>query len=351
MGHLLSGEADFGASTSPNPSRFPLVSFSTAMIYPFVAFSVGPPQITYSWKAIYWPFTSELWLSIGLSLILIIFSFKMFQKVTAEQTNSLLYRHLVEYLSFTLIGQGLPYPKAHSARIMLCAWLFATLIFSALYLSKLVGFLAFPIYQMQPRTFKELVESDFLWGFDKAGGNMFAHFKTSSNPVFQKIIEGKQPEKEAIDCYSTAIKTQFACITWAGAANYIAYKNLTLSHGKSPLVFGDDITLSIPTGITFPRRTLHRLNFDRIIGTLRDSGQIDQWIVKNLEYVRREKVHWQRKMNMVVDDDNGESGPDLLSLSNLLGVFYFYIVGHVAAVLILAVEFFKNRSKIQSKAV
>ncbi|CAL8103837.1 unnamed protein product [Orchesella dallaii] len=341
MGQLLNGQADFGASTSPNPSRFPLTSYSTAMIYPFVSFTIGLPKLTYSWKAIYWPFTPELWLSIIVSLIVVICTFKLLQIIWKRDNDGdfPFYRHLVVHLSFTLIGNGLPYPKGDVARIILGVWLLTTLIFNTLYVSKIVELLAFPIYEKQPTTFKELVESsDFSWGFDKAGGNMFQHFKTSSNPVFQKIIEKKQSEKEAIDCYKSAINSKFACITWAGAANYIAYKNLSMIHGKSPLIFSDDITLSIPTGITFPLRTLHRLNFDKNIGRLRDSGQIDKWIEQDLVDVRRDKLHWEHKEKIVSDDKVEDSGPVLLSLSNLLGIFGLYFVGQSCALVLLIVE-------------
>ncbi|CAL8103757.1 unnamed protein product [Orchesella dallaii] len=343
VGDVLYGLADFGTSTSPNPARFPLISYTTAMIYPFVSFIIGPPKITYSWKAIYWPFTPDMWIAILISLCLIVIVFKVFQKVWKENADLRFYRHLVEYLSYTLIGQGLEYPSANSSRQLLAAWLFAALIFNTLYVSKIVGLLAFPIYQQQPKTFQQLVESDLSWGFDKSGGNLFAHFKSSSNPIFHKIFEKKEPEKDAIDCFNGAIKENFACVTWAGAANYVAYKNLTFSHGKSPLVFAEDITLFVTCGIAFPRRTLHRDNFDNIIGTLRDSGQVDKWIEKDLENLRQEKVHWQKRMNMTVDDVSGDNGPDLLSLSNLLGVFYFYIVGHVAAILFLVVEMVKKK--------
>ncbi|CAL8104288.1 unnamed protein product [Orchesella dallaii] len=343
VGDVLYDLADFGTSSTPNAARFPLVTFATAMTYPFVSFIIGPPKITYSWKAIYWPFTPDLWFAIWLSLCFILIVFKLFQKIRKEKTDLRLYRHLVEYLSSALIGQGLEYPTTNSSRQLLAAWLFPALIINTLYVSKIVGLLAFPIYQQQPRTFEQLVKSGFSWGFDKSGGNLFAHFKSSSNPVFHQIFEKKENEKDAIDCFNLAIKKDFACITWTGVANYVAYKNLTFSHGKNPLVFTDDITLFVACGITFPRRTLHKNNFDNVIGRLRDSGQIDKWVQEDLENLRKEKHHWQLKMNMSVEDVGGDDGPDLLSLSNLLGVFYFYIGGHVAAIFLLVGEMLRKR--------
>lgn len=334
VGDVLYGLADFGTSTSPNAARFPLISFTSAVVYPFVSFMLGPPRVTYSWKAIYMPFAPHLWLAVILSLIIIIVTFKL-MKITQKTECALMYKHLVENISFTLIGQGLPYPYSHSARLLLAIWLLAAMILNTLYVSKIVGLLAFPMYQVQPKTFKDLVQApDYSWGFDHSGGNLFAHFKSSSNPVFQQIFEKMEGEKDAVNCFNAALDRNFACITWAGVADYIAYRNLTMRHGRSPLNFADDITLFVACGLAMPSKTVLKANFDNVLGTVRDSGQNDKWLREDLENLRRNKVHWEKSLDNKVGGENAENeddGPDLLGLRNLLGVFYFYVVGHVLA--------------------
>ncbi|CAL8135164.1 unnamed protein product [Orchesella dallaii] len=353
MGDMLYDVADFGASSSNNYGRYPLVSFTNAIVYIYISFFMGPPRISYTWKAIYWPFTPELWFSVVMSLLVVLLTFKLMQLENnpVKETSLLFRRHLVEYISFTLIGQGLEYPNGISARLLLTVWLFSALIINTLYVSMIVGLLAFPLYQQQPMTFKELVQSgDFSWGFDMSRGSLFAHFKTSSNPTFREIFEQKEAERESEECLKQAMQRNFACVTWDGVAKYIAFRNLSLIHGKSPLVYANEITLFVASGLAVPRRNVYKANFHWILGTLHDTGHSEKWEKDDMETLRKNKVHWEQSMNITKESE--DDGPDLLSLSNLLGVFYCYFVGHVAALLMFLMEFVKySRSRRKEKGL
>lgn len=342
---MVYDRADFGTAASANPERYQIVSFTNFPIsYIYVTFMMGPPRKTYTWKAVYWPFAWDLWLAVVCSIYLVVLIFKLMDKLLSDQRGQSIYRHLFENISFALLGQGYDCsdPGPHAARFLLAVWLFATIIINTLYVSQVVGLLAFPLYQVQPFTFKALVESGFEFGFDRSGGSLFAHFKHSKNPIFHEIFERRLPEQDAIDCFNLAVEKNFACITWSGVADYTAYRNMTLKHGKSPLVFADEKTQFIPSGIMLPLRSLFRDNFNSKLGMLTDSGQDEKWLQMDYQNLRKAKVKWQHSMGMKADDEV-EDEQDLLSLSNLLGIFYIYIVGHILSMLLFGWEQVKAR--------
>ncbi len=254
------------------------------------------------------------------------------QTKCVRKTN-LFYAHLLEYISFTLVCQSVSWPYSHASRLLLAIWLLAAMILNTLYVSQVVGLLAFPIYESQPKTFKQLVNAPhFSWGFDHSGGNLFEHFRTSSNPVFQKIFANKEAAKDAIDCFQSSLDKNFACVTWAGVADYVTYKNLSLRHGKSPLKFADDITLFVPCGLAMPRGSILKERFDGFLGILRDSGQGSKWVTEDLETVRKNKLAWEKRLT-AKEKREEDDGPVLLGLRNLLGIFYLYIVGIVSSLI------------------
>lgn len=102
-----------------------------------------------------------------------------------------------------------------SPKLMLVVWLLTAIIFNTLYVSEIVALLVFSVYQGQPRTFKQLLESHgFSWRFDHSEGNLFAHFKSSSNPVFQQVFAKMGNESD------TTLTKNFACITWTGVSDF-----------------------------------------------------------------------------------------------------------------------------------
>lgn len=216
---------------------------------------------------------------------------------------------------------------------------------NTLYVAKIVGLLAFPVLQLQPKSFKELVDYDtyhYSFGFESSGGNLFAHFESSSNPVMKKVYQQRQPSKEAVNCFTTALESNFACIAWRGTADYIAYRNLSLVGRKSPLIAADDDkTLFVPLGFVLQRRSILTASFNRFMNMILISGLESRWTAEDLEELDSEKVKWRQMSNSGFTENKEESLDDLLSLNNLLGVIYMFIIGNVLALFTFAVELHK----------
>ncbi|CAL8103754.1 unnamed protein product [Orchesella dallaii] len=354
MGDLYSNKADLGVGCVYSLSRYPFASFSGGIRYVWLTFMVGQPKQSYSWKVMFWPFRFHLWISILVSLLSIIVVFKLISRYENLMSKSgKKFPLTAEHLTFTLVGNNVPYPEAPVARFLLVVWLFASLIINTLYVSKLVGLLVFPVKHVQPKTFKELVDKPnfhFRYGLDSSKGAMYGYFKESTNPTIQKVFEEREPSKPIIECLQQAVKENFACISWRGNAEYIAYKNLSLIQGKSPLIAADeDKIMIVPLGLSFPKNSVLLPNINKFIGLLFDSGQGSKWTMDDLEELQRNKVQWQKEVmsnnrKKGWKDERGnyrqrKSGVSL-STRHLHGPFYMYVVGKCGAFLAFMGETF-----------
>lgn len=353
IGDISSGRADIGVSTTYSPSRYKVVTFTRAFEYIWVTFMIGQPKKSYSWEAIMWPFQTTLWISILISLLAIILTFKVISRwEDLVMRKQIKFEFTVMQIVFTLLGKELPYPTSPSARIILSFWLLSALVINTLYVAKIVELLAFPVFQAQPKSFKELIDPSYHYkfGFDLSGGALYNHFESSSNPVLRKVFEDLSPPKEAVNCFTSALESNFACISWRGTADYIAYRNLSLVYGKSPLnAADDDKTLFVPQGLVLQRNSILKPNFNRYVEMLMDSGQAIKWTMDDLKELNKEKICWQKTM----DNSNGESllsnseenneKEKMLSLYNLLGVIYVYFIGNSAGVFAFVAEILRRK--------
>lgn len=225
IGQLMSGEADLALTTSANHARFLVIGFSTAAFYAWVSFTVGQPRQHYSWKAIFWSFSKELWLAIISSLLAVIIIFKLFEKYELQyapyyqRRNVSPQKNLVTEVTFILIGRNAQWKSESThSRVLLCTWILCSLVINSLYNSKIVGLLAQPIYENPPRTFEDLAESKYSVGMDIAGGSLYAYFQTSSSPIFQKMFRKFERPKETVNCFAETTHRDFACVTWGGVS-------------------------------------------------------------------------------------------------------------------------------------
>ncbi|CAL8103751.1 unnamed protein product [Orchesella dallaii] len=353
VGDILKGDADLGTSTSYNFVRYPLLGFTRGSRYIWVTFTLGQPTSYYTWEAMFWPFSLELWISTFFSLATVTLIFRLLERFDSVSVGKYEQNHLSTLrISFTLVGKDIPsYPKANPARVLLCFWQFSCVVLSTAYVSKIVGLLAFPVLEAQPSNFKELVDPNFRygWGMDLSGGNLYAHFESSTNLVLRKVFRGLEPPKTAVDCYGEAMRRKFACISWRGTADYVAFKNLTLIKGKSPLISVDrDKTLFLPLGFAMRRNSILMPNFNKVIQLLVDSGQGSKWIEEDLAGVLKESVNWRKDGNLH-QGRSREENSELLTLNHLMGVFFMFIFGNGFAILCFSVEFLNTVIKCVSK--
>lgn len=81
-----------------------------------------------------------------------------------------------------------------------------------------------------------------------------------------------------------------------------------------------------------PRNAVFKPNFDKTISMIYDTGHGNRWIMDDLEELQRKLLRWQREELNKTVVRYGDNGPVMLKLSNILGVFYIFGVGHSIAV-------------------
>lgn len=336
IGQLISGEADLSLTTSPNRARYRAIGFSTAAFYAYVSFTVGQPKISYSWNVAFQPFTWGLWLVVIVSTVVVTLVFKMFKVyeatlTTTSKVNSF-YKNLGYQMTFVLIGQNVGRPGATFSRFLLIIWLFGGLIINSLYNSKIVAMLAIPVYNSVPKTFEELSASGYQWGMDIAGGSLYAYFQSSTSPTFQKMFRGLEKPKETVNCFQVATQTKFACITWAGVADYISWRNFTVVGGRTPFVRSQEVVNFIIAGLAMKRNAVFKPNFDKTISILYDTGHWDKATKLDLEKLQDEYFTWQRDiLNKPVKRYSDDKDVSPIKFLNIFGVLCIFLFGNIMA--------------------
>ncbi|CAG7786349.1 unnamed protein product [Allacma fusca] len=310
---------------------------------------MGKPKHIYSWKAIFWPFTNQLWFGTIFSAVLVIIVYKFLAwKEKCYEINwspDIFRRHIAESICMTLVEQDIIYPIAVPSRMLSCVWLFAALIFTTAYRSKVVNLMTFPLLQTLPKTFQELTESNFQWGLESAaiGGAAHQHFRTSSNPVNRKISEKMSLERNSQKCFTQGITKNFACITWSTQGEYILHRNFTNNFNRNPLVMSEDLSAIVGSGIAYRKRALFKSNFDRVIGFIREMGMADKWKWMDYDKEREDHLKWLKAGNKL-DGTNSETDVEGQSrgliMDKLNGPFYILGVGLLIALLKFLVELF-----------
>lgn len=335
IGDVFYGKADMGMCTSYSYYRYPLVGFTKGTMYIWGTFFMGPPKPFVSWKAILSPFSRDMWIGIIISLGGVLGIFHLIQMNKPESHLSAM------TITFVLVGQGIQYPKSFAGRLLICTWLFCSLVLSTLYVSKIVGNLAFPELEVQPRNFMELADPKFnyKWGMNLKGGNLYAHFQTSPSSILHKIFMEKEPPKSSEACLNAATERKFACITYKKLGDYYIYKNFTVRNAKSlPTAADQDKLLFVPLGFAVKKNSILLPNFDKVLGSLIEGGHGEKLHQNELEGVQKRKIQWEEatgKPQRPLDD----SEENLLALNNLLGVFYMLICGSALSIVLFSFEY------------
>ncbi|CAL8110776.1 unnamed protein product [Orchesella dallaii] len=366
VGDVLSGRAELAQTTGQVYFRNLVVGFSSAIVYEWLIFTTGEPLPSYSWKAVYWPFTRNLWLAVLGSLFVSLFSLKCLLHWNCTYSKATTCSHYGafkkagNYLLQTFLEQDatpkdLEIPTKSSTRVFLSFWLFFSLLITTSYRSKLVSFLAFPMVEEPPKTFSELAQSHhFEMALQYLRGAAHYLLRTSPNPVFQTIFKRMELEENDAKCFQRVIGKPFACISWDSVADFVTHKNLSDKYGKAPLVKAPDTTTFIAVGLIYPKRSVFRLKFDKVIATSHALGLVNKWKELDYEFIRYERRQWEKAENktQVVYEDTTSA---VLTMKQLSGTFFLLLVGTLVAVIAMVCEtilgkvVFKNYQNLKQR--
>ena len=160
---------------------------------------------------------------------------------------------------------------------LLFLWLFSSMTLVTFYKSDLIAYLTLPEIEEIPRTFKELAENpSYTIQFMYLNGWAASFFNHTRNPLYKKLRERFIWQKDKLKCLETAAISQpkTVCIAYDIVSEPIKAKNMTLRRGFDPHQHSNDNSLSIPTNMGFTKGSRFVRSFSRIIGHLRDTGNI-----------------------------------------------------------------------------
>lgn len=350
VGDLLSRNADLGQAAGQTLSRNEVIEYSFPITYEWLTFTTGVPKPFYSWKAVYRPLSIQVWILLFLSGIFMAAGFLIFLKHQPPNSKQLEKKLVAEFMFRSLVEQGdnILFSPSISVTLKLLSlfWLLFVLVLLTAYKSKLVSFLAFPNVDVPPDTFDALSKSSFKIVLQYTGAAVML-FKTSSNPTYVKIFNRMTTEKSDVKCFEEAINSKAACISWANIVDYVSYKNLSDSHGQTPLVKAPAAAYFLLGGILMRKKSTYRVEISNYIMQAMDSGLLNKWKKLDEEFVSAERKFWRRKSNATMHNSYATSGvSDVLTMKHLSGSFLILACGIVVAICVFAKELYiRHRGK------
>ncbi|XP_035707968.1 glutamate receptor ionotropic, kainate 4-like [Folsomia candida] len=195
-----------------------------------------------------------------------------------------------------------------------------------LYGSKMVGFLAFPLYESLPQTYHDLAYSNFSIGFVKDGDSALDMFKGSKHHVYVKITKKMDIiPRDTLQCVERILsQTRYACIAYTNSMEYIKMKNFTSSEARK-LIRARESTYDIFVGLVLPGGSIFREGFDRMVALTRSFHFAEVWKIFDLhDNVYLPKRAWWLETNHTekLTPTSKTEGNDDLTLKHISGAFY-----------------------------
>ncbi|CAL8093028.1 unnamed protein product [Orchesella dallaii] len=332
-GDIFYGKADCSFIVGEIYSRHKFLGWSSSISYEWIIFMTHTPRLSYSPKAVFWPFTPLMWLLFFVSLFVVTLSLKVVSAVGMDPvTEGVEWGHtkMFGYIFSTFMEQDSKCPlKSSSIRVLCVFWLLFAMVTATAYRGKLVSLIGFPVDTWVPTTFEELANSNFKVALNVVGkaGAAYVLIASSTSPVFKTLFSRMELIPDAEVCLARAMNENLGCIIWKGIGDYAIVKNLTDKNGHVPLQDSNQIALFIGDGLVHERRAIFGEHLDRTIQAVVQMGLTIKWFQLDQEFIKKDRKAWERSTNtshFVYDQDDG---PKKLVLSQFGGVYLLCLCG------------------------
>jgi hypothetical protein len=343
MSDILGGDADIGMCTAETYERSLDVGFPPAVVTERVSFVSRPPQRVFEWKAIFWPFRPFVWASllfvIFVSVIMVRLSYYILSTPENKRWKS---DQVFEFICKVLLGNCRQYPKKlpKTIKIYIVVWLLCGSIVTTAYLSKLIGFLTFPVLEKIPQNAEELVDSDFKWGLTYFGGAAYSIIKSSRVKSYEKIFIKMELNTDIIKCLTRTIDSKYICLSYEIIPKFYLNRRIDLQAGDGPFVVQRNSFLFLPVGIAMEKRAVFGPNLEKAIRSFDAAGLIPFWERMDFRQVRKVILDQEMKKHEKIKKDTLQAAEtQALTWRHIYGAFTVFVSGIVLAVIIFASEF------------
>jgi hypothetical protein len=375
VNEILSGNADFATCVGQTFRRHTVAEFSPTVFYEPIALITGHPNKEFVWYAIFWPLSPTVWAMIGvsssLSVLVIFFLVKNHRDSIIKTTDKPFTWKMdktMEYIGQSFLGQfdALP-PQSQEIppkiRIFLIVWLFFSFLVSTFYLSILVGFLTFPVYEKIPETGEELAANpDFKVGITYIGGAFSTFLRTSKSPMMMSLAN-RMELNSGFDCIRSTISEKKVCLGYEIIAQaFINTEGLLSPEGKfqkPPVQIHKQYLLSFSAGFLMEKRSVIVPNFSATVNAALSAGFVAEWERQDLRNKRLQTISNVKnnldKKPSSREKSVEEEGGSLLTFKHLKGAFLILLGGLTLSSVCMTLEFFswgwKERQKLRFKSV
>ncbi|CAG7828176.1 unnamed protein product, partial [Allacma fusca] len=338
MGDIMNSISEAGVLAGLSLSRYPYVDFSYFYAYLHLVLSHGPAPKIYTWKALLWPFSLNLWNCIIVHTVLAITFLLILGKfLEPHQAKKYLfwgYGNIISYIlsSFIFRSVKIPVSAGKSTKAFCIFWSLCVLTIVTIYLSKMFSLFVSPRREVSPTNLGELANSSYDIGMTYFGGLLFHTFKNNPNMAYKKIFSRWSPLVPN-ECLRQGFKPKFACLSYN--TDFDVMMSGLGGDADHALVYKRLSVFEIPLGVPLEKNSIYTPGFNAVIGSALECGLFKRWVIETGNGDRIAKTG-------IITDKNTLPGVErdvvVLNLLHLKGAFTALVCGFGAALVVFAFE-------------
>jgi len=341
ISEVLNGEVDIGMCTAETYSRSFSVGFTPAVIVEPVVFVSGPPHKIFAWKAIFWPFSSEVWSFLAgiilVSVLMMRFSYAILKTPKEKRWAS---NKALGFILGILLGNTgrTPTYAPLTIKFYVVIWLLSGSIITTAYLSKLIGFLTFPQLEKVPETAEELVESKYKWGLTYLGGALYSLIKGTKIKAYENLVSKMELRSDTLGCLQQTLDSKYICISYEIITQF--YMKGRTDIKQNPFTYPNYPFVTIPVGIVMEKRAVFGPSLKAAVRSSDAAGLNSFWEEHDVREVRQAvvKLAANPKPDLVKQDDNTTEDKRSLTVQHLRGAFTAFVAGLLVAQIVFILE-------------
>ncbi|CAG0898193.1 unnamed protein product [Darwinula stevensoni] len=286
------------------------------------------------------PFSVWVWILTVLVVILSSFviaeSDRIVQALRGAQlpTERTYFHRLLLFLQSPIQQTVRRRPKSYSSRVSFAVWLLFALIFGAIYCGTLISHLSARRYRNPINSLNDLLNAvefeDYSWG-TVDGTALLQLFQTSESGLYKSLWENGNARGKAVvltesidEGISKIEQGNFAFLSGKTASRY-----WTSMLGEERFQVARETFFSHSHGIAVSKGAPYHASLDSKVMRVVQSGLMDHWMQEVFNAARLHSHRW---------DGEGDGDDKPIKLEELQGAFYILLIGHGAALLVLAAE-------------
>ncbi|XP_071548363.1 glutamate receptor ionotropic, delta-2-like [Panulirus ornatus] len=289
--------------------------------------------------AVLTPFTTQVWIIIGLNvigigLVLFLVSSLIGQYLEVGVTFSLHDLTFNTYRSLVIQGNRLS-TEEWPLRCVLLAWYFFCYYIYAVYAGRLTAVLAIPVFEKPIDTLLDVLQAAARHGLYPVvirESSVDYMFQMATSGIYHDVGRLITGDRNYVDAPPSGVASVLE-----GKAAYIdarlSSEIQTIIQGRDNFFIGRQSFFPQSYGIACSKGTSHRAIFDRVLERIVEAGLVDKW--KKDEII---KLGQAASLAGRLDQARRGVGPGAITIKHLQGAFFMYVLGSGVACLAFLVE-------------